>query len=412
MMRRIFTIVAALMMTVSAWAQSPEKMSYQSVIRDASDALVTSTVVGMQISILQGSITGTSVYTETQTPSSNINGLVSLEIGSGITIDNFSTIDWSNGPYFIKTEIDPTGGTTYTITATNQLMSVPYALHAKTAENITGTVNYTETDPSFAAWDKSTGITITESQISDLSHTFNTDTQLDETAVDAFVANNGYLTSETDPSVPTATQAGEMQYWNGTAWVVIPTTVNEGATLQMISGVPTWTGGTPPPPSISIGDFIYGGIVFWIDPNDDTKGLVCSIENQSTGIQWFNGWPATTTGATGSAIGTGQANTNTIIASLGATETDYAAGLAKAYAGGSYNDWYLPSKDELNEMYLNRAAINVTATSNAGTAFNNVYYWSSTEGSIDLAWRKDFTNGANANGGKSGIHYVRAIRKF
>ena len=132
-MKRIFTIVAALFITANVWAQSPEKMSYQAIIRDAGNALVTSTAVGMQISILQGSTNGTSVYAETHIPNTNINGLVSLEIGTGSTSDDFSTIDWTNGPYFIKTETDPTGGTTYTITGTSQLMSVPYALYAKTS---------------------------------------------------------------------------------------------------------------------------------------------------------------------------------------------------------------------------------------------------------------------------------------
>jgi hypothetical protein len=138
-MKRIFTIVAALLMTASVWAQAPQKMSYQAVVRDAGNALVTSQVVGMQISILQGSAIGTAVYVETQTPTTNANGLVSLEIGSGIlTSGDFTIIDWANDIYFIKTETDPTGGTSYTITGTSQLMSVPYALHAKTAESIAG----------------------------------------------------------------------------------------------------------------------------------------------------------------------------------------------------------------------------------------------------------------------------------
>ena len=129
-----------------AGAQPPEKMSYQAVIRDADNSLVTNHAVGMRISILQGSTTGTVVYTETQTPASNANGLVSIEIGGGT---GFNTIDWSNGPYYIKTETDPGGSTNYTITGTSQLLSVPYALHAKTAENMTG--GFTEADPVFNA---------------------------------------------------------------------------------------------------------------------------------------------------------------------------------------------------------------------------------------------------------------------
>lgn len=138
-MKKIITVCAVLLMTASVFAQAPEKMSYQAVVRDGSNALVSSTAVGMQISILQGSASGTAVYVETQTPTSNANGLVSLEIGAGTVVSGtFNTIDWANGPYFIKTETDPTGGTSYTITSTSQLLSVPYALHAKTAESVTG----------------------------------------------------------------------------------------------------------------------------------------------------------------------------------------------------------------------------------------------------------------------------------
>ncbi|MDC1276763.1 DUF1566 domain-containing protein [Algibacter sp.] len=138
-MKKLYTILAAILLTATTFAQAPEKMSYQAVVRDGGDVLVTNQVVGMQISILQGSETGTSVYTETQTPTTNINGLVTLEIGKGTTIDIFSDIDWSTGTYFIKTETDPIGGSSYTITGTSQLLSVPYALHAKTVESVTST---------------------------------------------------------------------------------------------------------------------------------------------------------------------------------------------------------------------------------------------------------------------------------
>ena len=117
-----------------AFAQAPEKMSYQAVVRNTTNNLVTNQPVGMQISILQGSATGTAVYVETQTPTSNANGLVSLEIGGGSVVSgNMATINWANGPYFIKTETDPTGGSSYTITGTSQLLSTPYALYAKTS---------------------------------------------------------------------------------------------------------------------------------------------------------------------------------------------------------------------------------------------------------------------------------------
>jgi hypothetical protein len=135
-MKRIITICASILMTASVFAQAPEKMSYQAIVRDGSNNLVSSTSVGMQISILQGSGSGTAVYVETQTPTTNANGLVSIEIGGGTVVSgNFSTIDWANGPYFVKTETDPTGGTSYSITGTSQLLSVPYALHAKNTDS-------------------------------------------------------------------------------------------------------------------------------------------------------------------------------------------------------------------------------------------------------------------------------------
>ena len=140
-MKKIYTVIAGLLLTASVFAQAPEKMSYQAVVRDASNSLTTNQAVGMQISILQTTATGTAVYVETQTPTTNANGLVSLEIGTGTVVSgDFTTIDWANDTYFIKTETDPTGGTNYTITGTSQLMSVPYALHAATADSIVGGV--------------------------------------------------------------------------------------------------------------------------------------------------------------------------------------------------------------------------------------------------------------------------------
>jgi len=140
-MKSVFTLLLAIVISISIFSQAPQKMSYQAVIRNGSDQIVASSSIGMQISILQGSAEGTVVYTETQTPTTNTNGLVSIEIGIGTpVIGTFAGIDWSTGTYFIKTETDPDGGTSYNITGTSQLLSVPYALHAKTAQN--GFIHY------------------------------------------------------------------------------------------------------------------------------------------------------------------------------------------------------------------------------------------------------------------------------
>ena len=138
-MKKLYTLLATLLVTASIFAQAPEKMSYQAIVRDASDALLVSTTVGMQISILQGSAAGTAVYVETQTPSTNANGLVSIEVGSGSVVSgDFTTIDWSSNSYYIKTEVDPAGGTSYSISGTSQLLSVPYALFAKSSAGVAG----------------------------------------------------------------------------------------------------------------------------------------------------------------------------------------------------------------------------------------------------------------------------------
>jgi len=146
-MKRIYTILAAVIVTANVFAQSPEKMSYQAVIRDASGTLVT-TQVGMKLSILKGDdVTSASEeYSETLTPTPNSNGLVSVDFGGQ---PGWDAIDWSDGKFFIKTESDVDNDGTYDVEGTSQLLSVPYALHAKTAETVTGGIN--ETDPVFDA---------------------------------------------------------------------------------------------------------------------------------------------------------------------------------------------------------------------------------------------------------------------
>ena len=138
-MKKLITFFALLLINSVLLAITPpvpEKISYQAVIRNSSNELITNHAVGMKVSILQTSATGTVVYSETHTPTSNANGLITIAIGTGAVISgSFSGIDWSAGPYFIKTETDPAGGTSYSITSTSELLSVPYALMAKNVQN-------------------------------------------------------------------------------------------------------------------------------------------------------------------------------------------------------------------------------------------------------------------------------------
>lgn len=147
-MKNLLTTLLAIFLITNTFlprqaiAQSPEKMKYQAVIRDSNGHVITNQAIGMQISILQGDLPGTLVYTETQSLTSNAQGLTSTEIGTGtVVIGDFSTINWANGPYFLQIETDPTGGTNYTVTGTNQLLSVPYAIHAKTADSLNTNVH-------------------------------------------------------------------------------------------------------------------------------------------------------------------------------------------------------------------------------------------------------------------------------
>src|SRR5437016_1649180 len=106
-MKKLLLILSFSFATV-LFAQAPQKMSFQAVVRTAGNDLVISAPVGMRISILQGSVSGTAVYAETQNVTSNANGLVTIEIGTGtVSSGSFAGINWGVGPYFIKTETDP-----------------------------------------------------------------------------------------------------------------------------------------------------------------------------------------------------------------------------------------------------------------------------------------------------------------
>jgi hypothetical protein len=348
-MKRIFTIAAALMMTASVWAQAPDKMSYQAVVRDASDALVATQVVGMQISILQGGSSGTAVYIETQTPKTNANGLVSIEIGTGTEVSgDFTTIDWANDTYFIKTETDPTGGTTYTITGTSQLMSVPYALHANTADSIVGGVSITETDPVFRA-SIANGITALDTTNWN-NHTVDTDTQLDSTDI----ANLGYH-----------------------------------------------AGGAGP---FHLGKDTLGGIVYYIYIGSDGNqhGLIVN-KTESTAV-----WQVTATLTYANRSWDGAFNTALMTSSAAA---NYVNGLSDGGFFDWYLPSIDETSSLWRSRLTTNKALN--AIGGATLLSSTAYYWSSTEYYTTAAFTFNFYTGVAAvNASKANLLSVRAVRAF
>ena len=343
----MYTTVGALLLTISSFAQSPEKMSYQAVIRNAANALVTNQQVGMQISILQGS---TAVYEETQTPTSNTNGLVTLEIGTGTIVSGtFSSIDWSADTYFIKIETDPAGGTNYTITGTSQLLSVPFALYAKTSS--------------------------------------------DAGAVAANTAKVGYTEALVSANTDVTANTAKVGY---TEALVSANTDVAANTLKV--GVTTH----------AIGDTYGGGIVFFVYDGGQ-HGLIAATTDQSASIRWYGG-TYTNTRARADGIGAGLKNTAIIIANQGPVDGNaFAATVCNEYSvtvgGVTYGDWYLPSKHELNLLYLQKVAGTVDG-------FSNNYYWSSTEADNNYAWFQNFGFGSQDAIIKNFTYNVRAVRAF
>lgn len=180
-MKPIFTLIAAVLFTANIFAQAPEKMSYQAVVRDQNGNLKTNAAIGVQITINKDAgLFPTIVYTERHTATTNANGLISLEIGTGTVVNgNFSTIDWGNGSYTLSTNYDLSGGTNYSLIGSSKLLSVPYALYAKTAGNASSS------------------------------------------------------------GLPSATTTGQMMYWNGTSWALIEPAA-DGMVLSLESGLPVW----------------------------------------------------------------------------------------------------------------------------------------------------------------------------
>lgn len=198
-------------------AQVPQRLSYQELVRSAGNVILLNQPVGIRMSILQGSAAGPSVYTETHSVTTNENGLASLQIGGGTPVSgNFTTISWSAGPYYVKSEIDPAGGTTYTLTNTTQLLSVPYTLNAKTI-NYNNLYNKPAFDGSETKVISGTTVTVGGSGTSGTPYAFTYVTQ------SVTQAQRNALTPSAGMFVwcNNCGTTGELQVYSGSAWLTM-----------------------------------------------------------------------------------------------------------------------------------------------------------------------------------------------
>ena len=311
MKNTLLTLLSVLFCAIIFAQSVPQGINYQAVARDANGDLLMNQALIIQFSVISDITTSAIRWQETQSLTTNDDGLFTAIIGQGTATNGgfsatFDVIDWGASNHLLKVEIDYGSG--LVDMGTTAFMSIPYALYSATSSVVT----------------------------------------------------------------------------------------------------------------YSVGDFAHGGVVFWVDQTGQ-HGLVCAKIDQSSNIRWYAGTYGDTQ-SKGDGIYAGRTNTAIIITSqvaLGDDGAPYAARICNELqiieGGITYGDWYLPSKFELNEMYLEKNTIDATAIANGGISFAVMatdYYWSSTEGASNLAWKNWFGNGGTLSDTKYWANHVRAIRAF
>lgn len=362
-MKAIYLTIFMLITALSANSQAPERMSYQAVISGSDNKILVNKLVGIKFSIIRDSPSGTTVYAEQQTATTSEFGQISVQIGGGAVIaGSFSNINWETGPYFLKTEIDPYGGTSYSISGSVQFVSVPYAMYASSSGN---------SQPG-APGDKG---------------------------------------PDGDPGQP-----GESAY---DIWLSLG---NTGSKQDFIN----WLKGPKGPDGMGSGnDFTHfigeeygGGVIFhlWLDNNGIEHGLIIDKNDLSTNTEFSNFYKST---SAATSFWDGEANTNAIL-----EEADYnpcAALLCALSTNGGYSDWYIPAMDEMSLVYRNLFTVNkaLGSLSDAtpipiGKNANLSEYWlsNSNESESSQAYTFRFALGDYNVLPKIFSKRLRAIRKF
>ncbi len=405
-MKKLSLVLVAILFAVTGiLAQTPNQFKYQAVLRNADGTIMANEAVTVDISILQGSASGTSVFTEQHSVTTTAQGLINLNIGS---VEDLSVVDWSSATYFIEISVNST------VMGTSQLLSVPYAMHASTVEN--DNVDDADADAT--------------NELQDLTLNGTTLEISDGTSADLSSLQDG--TGTDDQNLTGATLTGtslEIAIEDGSSATVdlssLQDGVGDGSETSVTAGTNvtvTGTGTTANPYIVNataggstyyVGQLIgtegVDGVVFYVDETGE-HGLICSQVDidDGSGVVWSN-IDNVEIGETAKNEFNGTTNTSAITEQSGHTSS--AAKLCVDYSttGTSAGDWYLPSIDELSLIYHAKYQINKALNLNS---FALTYYWSSTESDYSYAWVYTFGYGYSDGGLKFSTYRVRAVRAF
>ncbi|MFN5493264.1 MAG: hypothetical protein ACK5AQ_03280, partial [Bacteroidota bacterium] len=307
----LFLIICLFKQTLSA--QVPQAMSYNATIRNTDGSLLINQTISMRISILQGSANGTPVYVETHQPVTNGNGLVSIEIGKGTVISGtFASINWANGPYFLKSETDITAGTNYSISSIQQLLSVPYAFYAGSSGSST---------PGPAGLNGSNGLNTLVKSTNEIAGVncatggvkleygldANSNGTLDVSEINSSLTNyvcNGAVgaTGAQGPQgngFSNGTSTNQIMYWNGSSWVPLAPPSNNGQVLSFCNGSLIWTLGGQCPSvitALNCGSATNSGT---LTSGTAASGVSSSVPYTGGNGGTHNGQTVSSTGVTG-----------------------------------------------------------------------------------------------------------------
>ena len=404
-MKRTLLILLSVLFCAITFAQSvPQAINYQAVARDASGAVLMNQTLTIQFSIISDITTSAVSWQETHSVTTNDYGLYTAIIGGGTTTNvgssaTFDVIDWGASNHLLKVEVD-FGGGIFVDMGTTAFMSVPYSMNVDPTDelqslSISGDTLFISSGNSIVI----SGLSLINSLIvqgctNPTAFNYNALANTDDGSCIAVVngctdstATNYNASANTDDGSCVAVVLG----------CTDSTALNYNASASADDGSCAY--------SLAIGLTYQGGIIFWLDGNGG--GLIAAASDQSSGAEW-GCFGSAISGADGWAIGTG--NQNTIDIEAGCTTSGIAADICANLTLNGYSDWFLPSMDEINEMYLNIGQ--GSALGNIGGFASNIYL-SSSEAGLPNAWTKDFSSGFGpSNTPKNNSIYVRAIRAF